>query len=211
MTTARLALLAVAAVLVTAVPTSAQTKGKFAIGPQISKRASTGPEAHGHLGVGLLWRIGHSKTGFGWDFALNWFSADVDRTIGGALTELGLLKVQPIMAGYGYTRVIGRTAISAKTLTGYAFSSAKLADSGRDAYRDRLGAQSITIDASDTIVVKPEVSMWHDLSEKMGLRASIGYMIARPQITVSSTLGDDKRRVKADMLMFKVGMVYSIF
>ncbi len=67
------------------------------------------------------------------------------------------------------------------------------------------------MDTSNTIVVKPELSLWRDLSEKMGLRASVGYMVARPQITVSSTAGVDKRRVNADMLMFKVGVVYSIF
>jgi hypothetical protein len=80
-----------------------------------------------------------------------------------------------------------------------------------DAYRDRLGARTITADASNTLVLKPEVSVWRDLSEKIGVRASVGYLIARPHIAVRSTLGEDKRRVNADMLMFKVGMVYSIF
>ena len=189
----------------------AQTEGRFAVGGQISKRASTGPDAHGDLGISLMWRIGHSKTGFRWDWGLNWFSADIDRSIGGINTELGELHVRPIMAGYGYTHVIGRTAISATALGGYAFSSASLTPQAHDAYRDRLGAQAITIDASNTFVVKPEVSMWRDLSEKIGLRTSVGYMIARPHITVGSSLGDDKRRVKADMLMFKVGLVYSVF
>jgi outer membrane protein with beta-barrel domain len=189
----------------------AQTEGKFALGGQVSKRASTGPDAHGHLGIGLVWRIGHSKTGFGWDFALNWFSADVDRSIGGIDTDLGEVQIRPIMAGYGYTHVIGKTAVSAKALAGYAFSSATLSSQANDAYRDRLGARAVTIDASNTIVLKPELGVWHDLSKKMGLRASVGYMVARPQIVVASTLGEDKRRVNADMLMFKVGLVYSVF
>ncbi len=189
----------------------AQTENRFAVGGQVSKRASTGPDAHGNLGIGLMWRIGHSKTGFGWDWALNWFSADIDRSIGGINTELGELHVRPIMAGYGYTHVIGRTAIGAAVLGGYAFSSASLSSQAYDAYRDRLGAQAVTIDASNTFVVKPEVSMWRDLSTKIGLRTSVGYMIARPQITVGSSLGDDQRRVNADMLMFKVGLVYSVF
>jgi hypothetical protein len=211
MTTVRLGLLLFAVVVSATPPAFAQTTGKFAVGAQLSKRGSTGPEAHGHLGLALLWRVGHSKTGFGWDLGLNWFSADVDRSIGGTVTELGELNVRPIMGGYGYTHVIRRTSISAKAFAGYGFSSATLLPSASDAYRNRLGAQSITIDASNTFVVKPEIGMWRDLSEKIGLRASFGYMVARPQIAVRSSLGEDKRRMNADMFMFKVGLVYSIF
>lgn len=207
----RLGLLLLAMVVSATPPALAQTRGKFAVGGQVSKRGSTGPEAHGHLGIGLLWRVGHSKTGFGWDFGLNWYSADVDRAIDGTVTDLGELNIRPIMGGYGYTHVIGRTSLSAKAFAGYGFSSATLAPSANDAYRDRFGAQSITIDASNTFVVKPEIGVWRDLSEKIGLRASFGYMVARPQIAVRSSLGEDKRRMNADMFMLKVGMVYSIF
>jgi hypothetical protein len=189
----------------------AQTTGKFALGAHVSKRASTGPDAHGNLGIGLLWRIGHSKTGFGWDWGLNWISVDVDRSIGGTDTDFGELKIRPIMGGYGYTHVIGRTSISAKAFAGYAFTSMTMSPPASDAYRDRLGARSITADPSNTLVVKPEVSMWQDLSEKIGLKATVAYLVARPHIAVRSTIGEDKRRIKADMLMFKVGMVYSIF
>jgi hypothetical protein len=189
----------------------AQTGGKLAVGAHVSKRASTGPDAHGNLGIGLLWRLGHSKTGFGWDWGLNWVSVDVDRDIGGTSTDFGQLKLRPIMGGYGYTHVFGRTSISAKAFAGYAFTSMNMSPPASDAYYDRLGARSITADASNTLVLKPEVSMWRDLSEKIGVRASIGYLVARPHIAVRSTLGEDKRRVTADMLMFKVGMVYSIF
>ena len=211
MTTARFSLLLLAMVLAAAPTAVAQTTGKFAIGGQVQKRGSTGPEAHGNLGLGLLWRVGHSKTGFGWDIGFNWYSADVDRTIGGTVTDLGELKIRPIMGGYGYTHVIGRTSISAKAFAGYGFTSAALSPSANDAYRDRLGAQSITIDPSNTFVMKPEIGMWQDLSEKIGLKASFGYMVARPQIAVRSSLGEDKRRMNADMFVIKVGMVYSIF
>jgi len=212
MTMVRLGLLLLAMLFAATPAVFAQTTGKFALGAQVSKRGSTGPEAHGHLGLGLLWRVGHSKTGFGWDLGLNWYSADVDRSIGGNVTDLGELNIRPIMGGYGYTRLIGRTAISARAYAGYGFSSARLAPSAVDAYHERLGAQSVTIDASNTVVLKPvEIGMWHDLSEKIGLKASFGYMVARPQITVRSSLGEDKRRMNADMFMLKVGLVYSIF
>lgn len=189
----------------------AQTEGKFAVGAQLSTRTATGPDANGHIGVSLLWRFGHSKTGWGWHYGLNWFSTELDRSIGGSDTELGTLKVRPILGGYGYTRVVGRTAITGKVMGGYAFSSMKLSPSATDAYHDRIGARSVTVDASNTFVVIPEVSAWYDINQKVGLKVSTGYIVARPNVTVTSTAGEDKRRVRADMFTFKVGLVYSVF
>jgi len=35
--------------------------------------------------------------------------------------------------------------------------------------------------------------------------------VSRPGVTVSSSLGRDHRHINADMLMLKVGVVYSVF
>ena len=79
------------------------------------------------------------------------------------------------------------------------------------AYQNRLGARSVSTHASLTPTYKPEVSVWYDVSKKIGINASLGYMVARPTVTVRSSLGDDDRRFRADMFMFKIGAVYSIF
>jgi hypothetical protein len=36
-------------------------------------------------------------------------------------------------------------------------------------------------------------------------------MIARPNLTVRTTLGEERQQVRADMFMLKVGVVYSVF
>jgi hypothetical protein len=204
-------LLAIAITLASTADAFAQSQGKFAVGAQLSTRTAAGPENKGHVGVSLLWRIGQSKTGWGWHYGLYWFSTDLERSIGGVDTEFGRLRVRPIMGGYGYTRVFGRTAVTGKVMGGYAWTSMRLSPIATDAYQNRLGAQTITADASNTIVVIPEVSAWYNINEKMGLKVSSGYVMARPNVTVSSTAGIDKRRVRADNVTFKVGMVYSIF
>ena len=204
-------LLAIAITLASTADAFAQSQGKFAVGAQLSTRTAAGPENKGHVGVSLLWRIGQSKTGWGWHYGLYWFSTDLERSIGGVDTEFGRLRVRPIMGGYGYTRVFGRTAVTGKVMGGYAWTSMRLSPIATDAYQNRLGAQTITADASNTIVVIPEVSAWYNINEKMGLKVSSGYVMARPNVTVSSTAGIDKRRVRADNVTVKVGMVYSIF
>ena len=205
------ALLAVAITLASAADAAAQSTGKFAVGAQLSTRTAAGPENKGHVGVSLLWRFGQSKTGWGWHYGLYWFSTDLERSIGGVDTEFGRLRIRPIMGGYGYTRVFGRTAVTGKLMGGYAWTSMRLSPLATDAYHNRLGAQSVSADASNTIVVIPEVSAWYNVNEKIGLKVSSGYVVARPNVTVSSSAGLDKRRVRADNVTFKVGMVYSIF
>jgi len=194
----------------------AQTNNKFAIGADFkiraTDRASKDDYAHAKLGPGLLWRFGHGREGWGFHWGLNWYAVDIDRSIGGLATELGELKVRPIMAGYGYSyRMNRRLSITGDVLGGYAFGSIGLVPSAVDAYERRLGGQFATARASNTFVLKPELSVWYDLNKDFGLNVNAGYMIARPDVIVDTTTGQDKRTARADQFILKVGIVYSIF
>ncbi len=199
-----------------AVSAVAQTNNRFAIGGdfkiQATDRASKDDYAHGKLGPELLWRFGHGREGWGFHWGLNWYAVDIDRPIGGLVTELGELKVRPIMAGYGYSyRLNRRLSITGAVLGGYAFGSIGLVPSAVDAYERRLGAQSVTARASNMFVLKPELDVWYDLNKDFGLNVNAGYMIARPDVIVDTTTGQDKRTARADQFILKVGIVYSIF
>ena len=188
----------------------AQTDNKFAIGGEIGARVPGSSEAHGSDIRGLLWRFGHGGDGFGFHWGLNWYVTDIDRSVAGQIVELGELRLRPFMAGYGYTHHVGKFAITGALLGGFAFTSMTLTPVAADVYRDGLGARTISGDAGAAWVARPEVSMWYDLSRKVGLHASMGYMIAHPEVTVSSSLGNDRRRVNADMLQLRVGLAYAV-
>ncbi|HUR32749.1 MAG TPA: hypothetical protein VM032_03085 [Vicinamibacterales bacterium] len=191
---------------------SAQSEGSFGVGVSVSAKGGTDERTLGHVNPGLLWRFGHGRNGWGWEYGLSWYSADLREPIEAAPADFGELHVRPFLGGYGYGRRIGRrTAVTARLLGGYALTSFELQPSFNDAYRRVRGADTVTTEVSNTFVVKPEVSAWVDLSRKIGLNVSLGYMVARPEVTVTSSLGRDARHVRADMLMFKVGAVYSIF
>lgn len=193
----------------------AQSEGKFALGAEfkvrMSDRASQEDYAKGKLGPGLLWRFGHSKPGWGFHWGLNWYTVEISRPIGGSATELGDLHLRPFMAGYGYTYIIGRNAIIASVIGGYAFGTIDISSTAVEAYKTRLGAASASADASNAIALRPQLGLWHDLSRKIGVNATTGYIYARPDVTVNTSIGPFKRKVRADQFYVKVGVVYSIF
>jgi hypothetical protein len=207
---ALLVLLTTAALLVPAT-LSAQSTGSIAVGVQWGTRSPVSADERSSREIGFTWRLGHGDTGWGWDAAFNWFGTDLTRWIDGLPVELGELHVHPFMAGYGYHYRMGRFSLGAKAFGGYALSSFKLSAAGDDAYRSRLGARSVTVDATNVVVVKPELSLWYDVSRKVGFNINVGYLVARPQVTIRSTLGVDTRRVRADMMMLKLGVVYALF
>ncbi len=189
----------------------AQTGGFFAIGGQVTAMRPTNAAATPSYDVSLLWRFGHSDTGWGYDWALNWYDTEVTRSIAGAAIDVGDLHVRPLMVGYGYTYVRGRTAVSGSLLGGYAFASLAMRPRAADLYRDRFGARSPAAHASNTFVTKPQLTLWHDVSEKVGVSVSAGYILARPMVTIRSGAGSDRRRFRADMVSLKIGAVYSVF
>jgi hypothetical protein len=189
----------------------AQSDNRIALGANFSIRGLVDESAHGHRGIGLLWRFGEGDSGWGWQWALNWFDADIRQSVGGSTVELGELRVRPIMAGYGYSYRRGRQLFTASILGGYAFASMSLTPDATDAYHDRLGARSLTLTTSNPLVVRPGFSVWHDLSDKVGLNISTAFLVARPQVTIRSTIGEDERRIRVDTFQLKIGLAYSIF
>jgi hypothetical protein len=213
----RIALLSSFAICLTlySQPAFAQIMNRFAIGAEYkiraTDRASQEDYAHAKLGPGLLWRFGHGHEGWGFHRGLNWYAVQIDRPIGGQATELGELKIRPFMAGYGYTySVTRRLNVTADALGGYALGSIELSSTAIEAYRIRQGAQVVNAKSTNTIVLKPEIGTWYDLNKRIGVNLNFGYMMARPDITVSSTAGTERRKVRADQFIIKAGVVYSI-
>lgn len=208
----RCSLLAAALTVTLPVTLAAQTDNRFAVGAGIGARASGRPDATGDLNPVLIWRIGRPGPGWGFRYGFHWYETDLARSVGGRTEAFGRLNVRPILGGYGYRFVIGpATSLSANIKGGYAFSSFAMRPAFSDRYQSTLGVQGLSVDAANTFVLKPEITAWIDLSRKVGLNLSAGYMIARPRVALSTSAGADRRRVDADMFMMRIGAVYSIF
>lgn len=189
----------------------AQSEGRIAVGGNVTSKQTPQSGSHGSTGGGVLWRIGHGHDGWGWKYGLNWYSAELQRLIGGQNHEFGELNVRPFMGGYGYTRTIRHAKVSTNLLAGFALTSFSVRDAYAVEYRVQNAGNSLETDVSSAWVLKPEVSAWFDVTRKVGINVSAGYMVARPQLTITSTAGQDRRRLNADVIMIKAGVVYSIF
>lgn len=207
----RLTVLSLVASLAIATTARAQDENRIAVGINYTGRVADAPSTRASRGIGIAWRLGHSSTGWGLATGLGWFAADINQPVGGLTTEMGELHVRPFMAGYGYTYSFGRTAISAELLGGFAFVSFDQAPGVGDAFRDRLGARAVELRASNALVLRPQTSVWFDVSKKIGVNVGIGYAIARPRLTMRSSLGEESHRLRADTLVMSAGIVYKIF
>jgi hypothetical protein len=194
---------------------SAQSDNTFAIGGEFkiktSDRASQEDYARGQLGPGLLWRFKPAERGWGFHWGLNWYAVKLERPIGGAVTDLGELHVRPVMAGYGYTYMIRRYSITADVLGGYAIGSIGVSPAAVDAYRRTLAVPTVSASATNTLVLKPEIGVWYDVNRKVGVNVNAGYMMARPDVSIETAAGVDRRKARADQFVLKAGVVYSIF
>ena len=189
----------------------AQTKGRVAVGASMSSKLAAHSDSDGETNVGFLFRLGQGHDGWGWKYGLNWYSTEIERVAGDVRLTFGELHIRPILVGYGYTRTFKQVKVSANLLGGYAFTSFAVRDDFDLQYRTTHTVGSIDTETSNVLILRPEVSAWRDLNEKLGLNVSIGYIVARPDVTVISAAGRDRRGVNADMFTFKVGLVYSIF
>jgi len=210
-TSVRILLLAAIASVAVVSSARAQEGSTLAVGVNYTARAADASGTHGSSGIGFAWRLGHGGTGWGWATGLSWFSADIDRPVGGRSIEIGELRVRPLMAGYGYTYSFGRTSVSAHLVGGYAFVSFNQTSAASDAYRDRLGARALTIHTSNTFVVRPQASVWINVSKRVGVNLTAGYVVARPQLTIRSSLGEENVRLRVNVIAVSSGLVFKIF
>jgi hypothetical protein len=189
----------------------AQTDNAFALGASLAVNQPTAFGAGGGTGVNLLWRFGKGHDGWGWNGALNWYSARFPDRIGSKTFQLGELHVRPLLAGYGYSHKFRSATLSGEILAGYAFMSFQVGPEATALYRAAYGATSVEADATNGFVVKPKVSLWFDITEKVGVNIDAGYLVARPTLSVTTSAGTTRSHIRGDAFMMRLGAVYSLF
>jgi hypothetical protein len=205
--------LAAASILLAASGAVAQTDSRLAVGASVTTRVAPSSDAGNGAAIGFEWRLGHATPGWGPQLQLfSWFDTDVQVALTDSTTlDPGHIRMRPLMAGYGYTWVRGRTAITADLVGGYSLNSFRLDSAALEEYSQRLGATGVESEATNAFCLKPEVQVWYDINRRFGLKLNGGYLIARPSMVIRSSLGELVRPVNADTFLITAGLVYSLF
>jgi hypothetical protein len=178
-----------AAVIVSALlPASAfaEPEKKFAVGVVVTRDAATGA-ANAGTKLGPLFRI-RSTPGLHPAFGLNWVMSDLEMNMDAGDGAVGRLRLRPLMAGLSYTWIAGHVSVSPRLIAGYSFNRF-------------TGAGSVS--ARDSFVSNAEFQIWRDLSSRVGVLGSIGYLFARPEVS--------GRTVNADAIRAQLGIAYAVF
>ena len=124
-------------------------------------------------------------------FGLNWVTLDFPSASGRPDEIAGRLRLRPLLAGVSYTWITSQLSISPRVFGGYSFNR----------FRSEGGAPAAS--ASNGFVGKVELQLFHDLTPRVGILGSIGYLVGRPEVA--------GRTLKVDDLRLQVGVAYAIY
>jgi hypothetical protein len=195
--------------LLLAAPAQAQSQSAVGVGLAVSSYEPTSTAALGSVGVGPLFRL-RSDPGLGVAVGFNWFTSRAARTIDGERATIARVRIRPVMVGVGYRLGSGRVRTTLNVVAGYAFNSVRPTQSGADAYaRGRVSL--LALDVSNCFAWRARVAFWYDVAPRVGILTAVGYLGARPRLTVLTRSGVERIRHRADSIVLTVGAVYGIF
>ena len=151
-------------------------------------------------GVGPVIRL-RPRTGWGPSIGFSWTRTSLGET--GGQEGLADLVVRPVMGGVEYGLSRGDAVAALSFVGGYAFNSL-------DVDNRRVGSgRAIAVENGMTL--RAGLSVWYDITPRLGLNVFGGYRLARPQVTFASDTDVTTRRVNADAVLVSVGVAYWLF
>jgi len=150
------------------------------------------------------WSIG-LKGGIGYS------QPDRSDMIGGFETRTGRLRMVPVMVGAGPSYRSGPLRIGVGVVAGPSINKFSVDDAARAAYRDRLGATLNSIDVKNSIAVRPDVSLWYNLTSRVGLHGSLSYTSNHPNVDTTVDGVRTRTRWNADRWSYQTGLALGVF
>jgi hypothetical protein len=189
-----------------AVAQEAVDEGRFGIGPQVSFHIPIGGELKNSVGLGVSYRLSRPAKEDGWgpDFALGWYSADLADPLDGHI------KVRPLMAGASYAIVRGRMRYNIGAVTGPAFTKVEVLDADRHAYTGLLNTVVEGVDVKNAWALKPGVRAVYTVRRNLSVFAAADYEFVRATLQIHTAAGRTvHRRLNADLMNLKFGGMIS--
>jgi hypothetical protein len=151
-------------------------------------------------GFGPMVKLGSGR-GMGPVIGFGWFHADLPSSDGGG-ESVSRISVKPFMAGLGYTVGPDHVSITTSLVAGVAFNSLKI--------RDATGGP-LAVDVGNSLVWRPNVTVWRNLSRRTVLNVSAGYVGTRLRVTFLEAGDTHVRRLSGGTAVVSTGVAYRIF
>jgi hypothetical protein len=126
---------------------------------------------------------GAKRTGIKFPLSLSGYRADLQTAEGDAF---GSVKSRQILTGIGYQWVFGKMVYGAQLNVGYSFNDVAI-DANAPAVFS--AAPPISIDASNSWVLRPLVKAEYFLHHKVSVRTQLSYTYTDPQVVVTTAQG----------------------
>ena len=173
----------------------------LALGASVALSAPRAEELGHRFALGPLVKLG-SGQGLGLAVGLGWVQAKL-RSMSDRPDVLTHVQIKPIMLGAGYTIGTPQTSLSASLVGGYAWNSLTVTETG--------AADGLPVEVDNSLVWRPSLSLWHNLSRRTALNLSIGHVMTRLRLTVLEDGQLEKRSTRGDTTVVSAGVVYRLF
>ena len=165
------------------------------------------PEYH----FGLTPHADRDGLSFGLKGGIGYSNPERDDAIGGFETTTGKLRMVPVMVGAGPSYRNGPLRVGMGVVAGPSFNKFSVDDAARAAYRERLGETLNSINVRNSIAARPDLSVWYNLSEKVGLHTSVSYTFNRPTVETTVDGVQSSSRWNIDHWSYQAGLAFGIF
>ena len=192
--------------LLFASPASAQGEGRWGVGVAVAKVKTTASELESKVSVAPV--VGAlPREGWGFAFAFNWFSADVNGSVVGETEQFGRVATRPVMLGMAYTVARGRLFFSPSVVAGPSVNTLKLEDRWDGIY-DIEGSGFEEKIGTISLAARGGVNVTYALARHWALSGFGGYLVNRPEFTIATPAGSTEVKWKGDGFVASGGILF---
>jgi hypothetical protein len=184
------------------------------LGIDFKETVATGDGTANRFGVGFMWRW-RSRTPrtddrLAFAYRLGSYRTLVSSPVLGQSLEVGDVRLRPLMAGVEYKMPRGKWTWSVGATAGWSINQLETVAGFRERVLGTTGDDVVT-DIDNSFAWSPRVKGWYDINRRVSLMLESSYNYSRPLLTIRSGGVDMSRRLNADALVFKAGVVYGIW
>ena len=192
--------------LLFAAPASAQMEGRWGVGVSVGKVKTTASELESKVSVAPV--VGAlPREGWGFAFAFNWFSADVNGSVVGETEQFGRVATRPAMFGIAYTVARGRFFLAPSVVAGPSVNTLKLEDRWDGIYEIEGSGFEEQI-GTISLAARGGVNATYALARHWALSGFGGYLVNRPEFTVATPTGTTEVKWKGDGFVVNAGILF---